>query len=143
MMTTPARSFVTGQILSASYPSRRRWLETWLLPLVGLLMVGAATAALPAQEAEWIWSPEQQQGSVPIGSCYFRKTFNVKTADAAQLVIAADDSFEVRVNGRLVGNGSGSKRLVEYDIHSVPLTTLNLHQEFSTWPMWQNWQPML
>lgn len=84
--------------------------------LAVVFLLGGLVASASAQEAEWIWSPDQQQGSVPAGSCYFRKSINVRTAEAAQLVIAADDSYEVRINGRLVGSGSGAKRMVEYDI---------------------------
>jgi len=93
-----------------------RWRFACTLILLGGLALGGAAPAIYAQEAEWIWSPDQQQGSVPVGSCYFRKSISVRNAEAAKLIIAADDSYEVRVNGRLVGNGSGAKRMVEYDI---------------------------
>ena len=39
---------------------------------VAVLILTTATAAL-AQEAQLIWSPEHQKGSVPLGACHFRK----------------------------------------------------------------------
>lgn len=71
---------------------------------------------LPAQEANWIWSPDQAQEKVPTGSVFFRKTFNLRRPEQGQITIAADDEYELFVNGKRVGKGNSYKQLDEYDI---------------------------
>lgn len=88
---------------------------TWRGLLFALCLLAPA-ATVRAQDAQWIWCAEQPQGRVPQGSCHFRKSFTVRTVEAATLAIAADDNFEVHVNGRVVGSGSGFRRLVEFDL---------------------------
>jgi putative heme-binding domain-containing protein len=84
----------------------------WLVA-VGLPALHAASA----QEAQWIWTPEHEKEGVPSGAvCHFRKGFSVKDVDAANVAIAADDHYELYVNGRRVGTGSSTRKLVEYDI---------------------------
>lgn len=70
-----------------------------------------------AQEAQWIWTPDHEKEGVPAGAvCHFRKSFSVKNAEAATVAIAADDHYELYVNGRRVGTGSSTRKLAEYDI---------------------------
>jgi putative membrane-bound dehydrogenase-like protein len=70
-----------------------------------------------SQEAQWIWTPAHQKDAVPAKAvCHFRKTFNLKEPEAAQLAIAADDEYELYVNGRRIGSGESTKKLDEYDI---------------------------
>jgi len=69
-----------------------------------------------AQEAEWIWSPEHDRNNVPQSTCHFRKNLQLQDPREAKITIAADDQFELRINGRLVGSGSGFKKLLEYDV---------------------------
>ena len=70
----------------------------------------------PTTEPLWIWTPVQQAGSIPTGACFFRRTFEVTRRSTATLEIAADDSFEVYVNGQFVGQGSGWAHLTKLDI---------------------------
>ncbi|HND52157.1 MAG TPA: HEAT repeat domain-containing protein [Pirellulaceae bacterium] len=84
-----------------------------LLALTALLSV---TGPAQAQEAKWIWSPEHVRGQVPPGVVHFRKTFTLRAPETGTLAIAADDAYEVRVNGKAVAAGSGYRRLVEHDI---------------------------
>jgi putative heme-binding domain-containing protein len=68
-------------------------------------------------EAEWVWSDAHSQFEVPTGAtCYFRKTFSLKSPEQGQISINADDSYEVFVNGRRIAAAETSKRLQDYDI---------------------------
>ena len=70
-----------------------------------------------AQEAEWIWSAEQRKDHIPQRSaCHFRKEFMARNPQGGQIEIRADDSYELWVNGRRVGQRDGSTSLDRYDI---------------------------
>jgi len=73
-----------------------------------------ATAA--AQEAQWIWSPGHQRNRVPQASAYFRRAFMVDAPESGKIELAADDDFEVFVNGRAAGKGTSAKSLKQIDI---------------------------
>jgi putative heme-binding domain-containing protein len=78
---------------------------------------GIAAASARAQEAEWIWSPEHAKEGVPTGeACHFRKTVNLRAPEGGQVVIAADDQYELYINGRRIGAGEATKKLDEYDV---------------------------
>ncbi|MHB8972936.1 MAG: DUF7133 domain-containing protein [Pirellulaceae bacterium] len=81
---------------------------TWLV--VALASSGWAT------EAGWIWSPQHAKNEVPPGDCYFRKTFTAQAPIRVQATIAADDEYELFVNGQKVGVGKSYRELDEYDI---------------------------
>lgn len=66
--------------------------------------------------ANWIWSPAHKKDEVPIGDCYFRKTFNVTAADFGQVHVACDNQYELYVNGRLVGKGGDWRKM---DVHEI------------------------
>ncbi|MCC7475754.1 MAG: HEAT repeat domain-containing protein [Pirellulales bacterium] len=68
--------------------------------------------------ANWIWSPAQKKDEVPIGDCYFRKSFTVNQTDFAQVHIACDNQYELYVNGRLVGRGGDWRNMDVHDINS-------------------------
>src|SRR5215510_7597045 len=88
--------------------------RTWLLAAA---LVALAAGRICGQEAKWIWTSEHDKDAVPSGAiCHFRKTFNVKTPESATIAIAADDSYELFFNGRRVGTGESTKKLLEYDI---------------------------
>jgi putative membrane-bound dehydrogenase-like protein len=53
---------------------------------------------------------------VPQTSCYFRKTIELPAVKSAALAIAADDAFELHINGRLVSQGTGEKGIVTLDV---------------------------
>lgn len=77
-----------------------------------LLAAGAA-----AEEAEWIWAPDHAKEGVPTGeACHFRKAINLRAPEGGQIVIAADDQYELYLNGRRIGAGEATKKLDEYDI---------------------------
>ena len=82
--------------------------------------IGAATAATLSvacgAEAEWIWSAAYEKEQAPPGECYFRKSFALGTPEHGEIQIAADDEYELYVNGRLVGSGKNWKVLDTYDV---------------------------
>ncbi len=89
----------------------------YLMILTGIL-VGDALAQSPSQP-QWIWSPDHTQGAVPQGSCHFRKTVYLPTPGTGSIEIAADDVYEVFVNGKSAGEGNSSKQMTKHDIGSL------------------------
>ncbi|MFO0869017.1 MAG: HEAT repeat domain-containing protein [Pirellulales bacterium] len=81
-----------------------------------LLSALAGTRLAVAQDANWIWCAEHESGRVPPGACHFRKVFTVRSVESAKVTIAADDSFELRINGRSIGSGNGARRPTEFDV---------------------------
>ena len=82
-----------------------------------IVVVLLFVSAVPAQEAQWIWSPENVKEAVPVGQiCHFRKLVNLRQPEGGQIAIAADDQYELFVNSRRVGSGEATKKLDEYDI---------------------------
>lgn len=70
-----------------------------------------------AAEAQWIWTPAHKKDSAPERTdCHFRKSFTLKDPEAAQLAIAADDQYELFLNGKRIGSGESTRKLDEYDI---------------------------
>ncbi len=75
--------------------------------------------SLPAN-ARWIWHSEgDPAGSAPVGTRLFRRAFTLNT-DAqivsAQLLITADNAFEVQVNDKPAGQGDNFKRVYVFDL---------------------------
>ena len=87
----------------------------------GACLIAACALFVPASrtlaaEAEWIWSPAYEKELAEPGDCYFRKSFSLSTPENGVVQIAADDAYELYVNGRLVGSGKNWKTLDTYDI---------------------------
>ncbi len=72
--------------------------------------------------ANWIWSPAYQKDDVPVGDCYFRKTFELNQAEFGQVHVACDNQYELYVNGHLIGKGADWRKM---DVHDV--TKLLIH----------------
>ncbi|QEG39977.1 DUF7133 domain-containing protein [Roseimaritima ulvae] len=93
--------------------------------LSGLLIL--STAALlfsspkaTAAEAQWIWAAGTDKHQVPTGSsCYFRKPINLRADAVGKVTIAADDAYELFVNGRRIGTGRSARKMTDYDISSL------------------------
>lgn len=86
-----------------------------------------ATGLTPTSgEPHWIWTPTQAEGAVPQGTVYFRKKFNSKSPDTALLQITADDSYEVMVNGRMVGQGNDWKRMQSFNLLPFVIDGVNI-----------------
>ena len=97
--------------------------RAWLAVVLGLLAAPVASA----QEAEWIWSPVHAKENVPVGATvYFRKTLTVRNPEQASISIAADDTYELFVNGRRIAEGESTRKMGEHDLsrHIVRGTNL-------------------
>ncbi len=85
--------------------------------MFGLLLWGALLAPAYAQEAQWIWAPGIAKDQIPPNAaCQFRKAFNLNTDGIGRIEIAADDVYQLYVNGRLIGSGKSSRQWNTYDI---------------------------
>jgi len=75
----------------------------------------------PLASAQWIWFPEGSSALPPVvGTRYFRRTFQIppdKKIETARIIMTADNSFELKVNGKSVG-GSGNHTLWTTDVTS-------------------------
>src|SRR5687768_9792234 len=76
---------------------------------------GPSDKTAMGKEAEWIWSPAHAQDSVPGGDCYFRKSFTASPIRRAEIHIAADNAYELYVNGKLLGRGSDWRAMDIYN----------------------------
>ncbi|MBC8876050.1 MAG: HEAT repeat domain-containing protein [Planctomycetes bacterium] len=84
--------------------------------VLGFISVSLLPSPADAQEAQWIWSPDHEKTEVPQTACHFRKRFTVSSPESGEISIAADDQYEVFVNGRRVGTGGSAEKLDKYDI---------------------------
>ncbi|MCA9105869.1 MAG: hypothetical protein KDA83_10610, partial [Planctomycetales bacterium] len=82
-------------------------------------VAGGFTTQAFAQEAQWIWAPGPEKDDIDTGSCYFRRTFSLERPEQGEITIAADDHYELYLNGRRIGQGTASRRLDRYDISSL------------------------
>ncbi len=71
-----------------------------------------------AEEAQWIWAGGSSlTRPIPVGEvCFFRKPINMRTESEGRIEIAADDQYELYVNGHQVGAGESSRQMQQYDI---------------------------
>ena len=79
--------------------------------------VAAATDS--SREAQWIWSPaaaSQSSSTSPIGTCFFRRSFDMNQPEAGEVQITADESYELYVNGRKAGEGHNWHVMGVHDI---------------------------
>jgi len=91
------------------------------LLLVGLALTASIASAQNATgvdggDAQWIWAAEFDQDSIPAGPAFFRKTFMLKDPEVGRIEIAADDAYELFVNGHRVGAGQGWQQRDAYDV---------------------------
>jgi hypothetical protein len=76
--------------------------------------------------ANWIWSPAYAKDEVPVGDCYFRKTFSLKHAEFGQVHVACDNQYELYVNGRLAGQGNDWRKMNVHDVEKFLLPGTNV-----------------
>ncbi len=68
------------------------------------------------QEAHWIWAAGFEKNAIPQTTVYFRKAFSVSSPEQGQITIAADDNYELFLNGRRIAVGNNSGKLDEHNI---------------------------
>ena len=76
--------------------------------------------------ASWIWSPAYEKDNVPVGNCFFRKTFTLGPAEFGQVHVACDNPYEVYVNGRLAGSGADWRKMDVHDIAKLLVPGTNV-----------------
>ncbi len=83
-----------------------------------VLTAVVTAAAAQADEAQWIWaSGNTPQTPIREGeTCLFRKPINLRVAAVGRIEIAADDQYELFLNGKRIGTGSSSRQMQEFDI---------------------------
>lgn len=99
--------------------SARRQLSIFAATVFGLVFSFAAhPSSVMAAEAQWIWSADlAADEAVQVGqTCWFRKVLNLRERGEGILEIAADDQYEVRVNGRVIGKGESYRAMKEFDV---------------------------
>ncbi|MDX1964849.1 MAG: PQQ-dependent sugar dehydrogenase [Pirellulales bacterium] len=115
---------------SVLYRQRFSWQKSYVLlvccgwVLAGVVVLAQGPAAPPAAKSlpatpQWIWHAGDgtDVNAIPAGTRYFRFTFNTKaTFDNANLEIAADDAYELFVNGQSVGTGRGAANVGQFDL---------------------------
>ncbi len=81
-----------------------------------LLFIGSKAAR--GDEAQWIWaSGHSPETPIAAGeTCHFRKPINLRVAAEGRIEIAADDRYELFLNGKSVGRGTSSREMQEIDI---------------------------
>ena len=74
------------------------------------VLLGSLSSLAKAEEAQWIWETgTKAEQPIPVGKlCFFRKTINLRQAAEVRIEIAADDDYQLFVNGRRVGSGQSS-----------------------------------
>jgi putative membrane-bound dehydrogenase-like protein len=80
------------------------------------VVCSSAKARAADGEAEWIWSPSQTKNEIPVGECYFRKTFEASPAEEAVVHITADNSFALSINGQPVAEGTDWRQMQLIDV---------------------------
>lgn len=83
-----------------------------------VLSVLALPAAVSGDEAQWIWANGSSL-TQPIAegeACFFRKPINLRVPATGRVEIAADDQYDLFVNGVEVGRGSSARQMQEFDI---------------------------
>jgi hypothetical protein len=80
-------------------------------------------AAMELKNARWIWNDKKAATTAPVGKAYFRRSFQIsQPLERASAVVAADNSFELLVNGKKVASGDDWNKPVKVEL------TPHLHQ---------------
>lgn len=92
----------------------------WLLLIVATILVAmdAGTAQAQAKSPQWIWAPQHQKDQTPSTTCFFRKNIKIGKMKGGQIMITADDQYQLWVNGKKVADGDNSTKPKTYDISS-------------------------
>ena len=100
--------------------------EEWNAKWIGV----SSRSAASLEGAAWIWTPEKEAGIVyPPGARYFRWNVTLPEAakiDKAMVLMTADNSFALYVNGKRVACGNNYGVLQSIDVASYLSSGLNV-----------------
>ncbi len=109
------------------------------LGAIAVMTVTLGFSNASADEAQWIWATGSTlENPIPEGeTCLFRKPINLRVQAVGRIEIAADDAYELFVNGNKVGSGTSSREMQQYDItdyleigrNVVAVSVVNTHGE--------------
>jgi len=75
------------------------------------------------ERAKWIWHKEGNPVvAAPVGERFFRRAFQVppnKQISSAEIILTADNSFELWVNAQSVGSGGDFKQSYRFDLKAL------------------------
>ena len=84
--------------------------------------VGSERLSLPS-EARWIWYPEGvPSAGAPVGTRLFHRVFDLQAGiqvESAQLLMTADNAFELRVNDNPAGKGDNFTHIYAFDLEPL------------------------
>jgi hypothetical protein len=78
----------------------------------------AGGTKLPHNKARWIWSTANAQKAAPPGKVYFRKEIPLDEVTSGEVILTADNSFVLHVNGKRVASGDEWQKPVAVDIRT-------------------------
>lgn len=78
----------------------------------------------PLKSSSWIWFPEggDKDGYFPPSNRFFRRTLNLptdRTIKGAQLLMTADNSFTIYLNGERLGKGNNRRTIFQWEATSL------------------------
>jgi hypothetical protein len=71
---------------------------------------------LPANKAKWVWNTPNANQSAPPGTVYFRKEIALDDVTSGELIVTADNTFVLHVNGQRVASGEEWAKPVAVDL---------------------------
>ncbi|HEY5915358.1 MAG TPA: glycosyl hydrolase [Verrucomicrobiae bacterium] len=99
---------------SSAAPRTVVWNENFRTP------VAAPRTNTPLDAAKWIWHKEGNPAiAAPVGERFFRRVLDVPADQkvlSAEIVLTADNSFELWVNGKALGSGGDFKQSYRFDV---------------------------
>ncbi|PQO31997.1 heme-binding protein [Bremerella cremea] len=87
-----------------------------LLVAVSAVVGRPGLALAQSNQPQWIWAPQHQMNQVPAASCYFRKSINIKQMTGGQIMIAADDEYQLWINGKKIAEDNNSRSKKRFDV---------------------------
>ncbi|KAF7323217.1 hypothetical protein HMN09_00102400 [Mycena chlorophos] len=105
----------------------------------GQITIPTNPRTLALTKSSWIWTNELSGGIAPVGSRFFRKTYTPPagmTASSARIAIAADNAYELFVNGKLTGSGTSFTQAQTYtvDLGSAPIVVFAVNATNASGP---------
>ena len=109
-----SKRYVIGMRLKMSTTPKTPWL---LLIAATLLVTGAPSFAhAQATQPQWIWATQHRKDQVPASSCFFRKSINISQMTGGQIMITADDEYELWINGKKIAEDNNWRNRQQFDI---------------------------